>query len=179
MPNSANRNKVRPWKNSLLNKESDDLQQIPANYFSEVIRDTDAFSFIMEDIEEHRKNDDIVTYVDPSDGKIHSLNAFMVIQDKRGAHWVCPIDTNSEPIDQKIRPVYVTRDESDEFFEDQICLSDKTFGSIVITRTDYLSACSRGFENASLLLLGNESVTLDTDNRLVAAYYIFPKNQPV
>jgi hypothetical protein len=162
-----------PWKNSLLIKENPDTLQNPLNYFKKIIVDNDNFSNLYEDIIEKREAGELVEYKDWEDGKIKNLEAFLIIQDLRGTHWICPVLTHEEPIDQKVCPLKSLTEDSEEAYRDT-----ESFGHLTILRADYISACSRGFENASRLFLGDRSAKLQPDYRLIAAFYVYPKDLP-
>ncbi|BDD79442.1 hypothetical protein [Burkholderia phage FLC8] len=160
------------WKNSLLLKEDPEPLQNPLIFFGKLIMDSDTFSTIYEDILKAREQGEYLEYLDKDTNKIRNLCAFMVIQDQRGSNWICPVHTDSDPIDQKVCPLNFAS-ESD----DSVVRTTECFGTMIMSMDDYISACSRGFENASRLLLGNQSIKLDKDCRLLAIFYLFPKQK--
>lgn len=158
------------WKNSLLSKEEPEGLQNPINYFTSIIEDNDTFSDIFEEIVNLRNAGNVLAYY--SNNHILSLEAFVIIQDVRGVNWICPVDVRTElSVQSDLSPLHMDR--SGE--KDVVKQVFTPLGSISMMRADYISACSRGFENASSLLLGDESVTLVNDSRLIAAFYIFPQ----
>lgn len=169
---AASSTNARAWKNSLLTKEDPEALQNPLNYFSKVIQDNDTFGILYEHILDARDKGDLVEYTDRRDGKVKDLEAFLVVQDHRGSHWICPVYMGTEPIDQKVCPLNLLTDAAEDAFVDT-----ETFGNIVMMKSDYVSACSRGFENASRLFLGNRAVRLSTNYELKAAFYLYPKTK--
>jgi hypothetical protein len=165
---------ARPWKNSLLNKELPETLQNPINYFGKVIQDNDTFGILYEHILDKREKGEVLEYLDREDKKVKSVDAFLVVQDARGTHWICPvhIGVDNEPIDQKVSPLNLVTDAAEDAFRDT-----ESFGQMVILQSDFISACSRGFENASRLFLGNRSVQLKANYSLIAAFYVFPKEE--
>jgi hypothetical protein len=161
-----------PWKNSLLTKEDPEPYQNPLIFFGKLIADSDTFSTIYEDILKCRDEGRYMEYLDTDTKKVRELTAFMVIQDQRGSNWICPIHTDSDPIDQKVCPLNYAGDSDDDVVRTTEC-----FGAMIMSMDDYISACSRGFDNASRLMLGNESIKLDKDVRLLAVFYLFPKQK--
>lgn len=161
-----------PWKNSLLTKEDPEPYQNPLLFFGSIITDSDTFSILYEDILKKRELGEFLEYHDKETKKLRDLAAFMVVQDSRGVNWICPVLTVGDPIDQKVCPLNLSADSADDPYRSTDC-----FGSMIMTMNDYISACSRGFENASRLLLGDESVKLDLGYRLVAVFYIYPKTK--
>lgn len=175
MPNSA---KVKtpdktnplslPWKNSLLSKEEPEGLQNPVNFFMHVIKEHDNFSELFEDINSLREHGVALKYL-YGDVWI-DLMAFVVVRDIRGVNMICPINVAGEHTAQHaLSPLRFASDKDEVFIED-----GKVLGTISMMRDDYISACSRGFENASSLLLGAEAVELVDDIALVAAFYVFP-----
>jgi len=163
---------VVPWKNSLLTKEDPEPLQNPLIFFAKLITDSDTFSTIYEDILKAREQGEYLEYLDSETNKIRDLTAFMVIQDQRGSNWICPVHADSDPIDQKVCPLNFASDSDDTRVRTDVCL-----GEMIMSMDDYISACSRGFDNASRLLLGNESIRLNKDCRLLAVFYLFPKTK--
>ena len=161
-----------PWKNSLLTKEDPEPFQNPLIYFGKVITDSDTFSTIYEDILKRRDEGEYLEYLDKETKKIRDLTAFIVVQDQRGSNWICPVHMDMDPIDQKVSPLNYASENDDEVVRTTEC-----FGSLIMSQADYVSACSRGFENASRLLLGGESVKLNQGHRLVAVFYLYPKQK--
>lgn len=160
-----------PWKNSLLTKEEPDTLQNPLNYFGKIVQDYDTFSIIYEAILSKREKGEQLQFLDKEDEKVKNLEAFMVIQDGRGCNWICPVFMRADQIDQKVSPLNLTTNDADDAFRENLC-----FGVLKMSPLDYISACSRGFENASRLFLGDESVNLDPNCRLIAGFYIYPKS---
>src|ERR1700743_3649222 len=93
-----------PWKNSLPLKEDPEPLQNPLIFFGKVITDSDTFSTIYEDILKAREQGMYLEYLDKDTKKIRDLMAFMVVQDQRGSNWICPVHTDSDPIDQNVCP---------------------------------------------------------------------------
>lgn len=161
-----------PWKNSLLTKEDPEPFQNPLIYFGKLIMDSDTFCTIYEDILKAREEGTYVEYLDTETNKIRDLTAFVVIQDHRGSNWICPVIADSDPIDQKVCPLNFASDSDDSKVRTKDC-----FGSMIMSLSDYISACSRGFENASRLLLGDAAITLDKECRLISVFYLYPKQK--
>lgn len=167
-----------PWKNSLLAKEESEVQQNPLNYFQGFIYDTDIFSNVYERIVAAREDGNPLTFLEFVSSEDHNVTAaqehelfsFLVVQDPRGVNWVCPafLDT---PEPSSIRPLGVNFDDQ----EFPPFLAPASFGTLSITGVNFLSACSRGFDNAARLMLGEESVKLNNGYRLVAVFYIYPR----
>lgn len=160
------------WKNSLLTKEEPEEFQNPLNYFSRVIQDYDTFSNIFEDILGKRETGDTLEYFDGEIKEIRSVEAFLVVQDPRGVNWICPVNVDSDNIDHHIRPLNIQVDKDQHPIRTM-----ESFGTITMSGEDYLSSCSRGFENAGRLLLGDESVKLNIGFGLIAAFYLMPKTK--
>lgn len=160
-----------PWKNSLLTKEEPETLQNPQNYFGKIVQDYDTFSIIYEAILEKREKGENLQFMDKEDNKPKDLEAYLVVQDGRGCNWICPVFMRADKIDQKVSPLNLSTNHADDAFRETSC-----FGVLTMSPLDYISACSRGFENASRLFLGDESVKLDPNCRLIAGFYIYPKN---
>lgn len=161
-----------PWKNSLLTKEEPDNLQNPVVFFAKIVHDNDTFSILYSDLSKRREEGLTLTYEDTEDMKVKHLCAFLVIQDIRGVNWICPVNAHTDPIDQRLCPLDLGMDEHALPFRTM-----ESFGEITMTQNDYISSCSRGFENASKILLGDESVRLHIGFRLIACFYFFPKGQ--
>jgi hypothetical protein len=159
-----------PWKNSLLTKEDPEVFQNPLNYFGNIVQDYDTFSILFEDILKKRDLGELLEYHDKERDVICSLDAFLIVQDVRGVSWICPVFTNSDPIDQKVCILNLNQDTSEDPYR-----TTDGIGTMVMTLPDFTSACSRGFENASRLLLGDESVKLDVGYRLMAGFCFLTK----
>lgn len=177
MPNNAkgktpdqNNPLALSWKNSLLSKEEPEGLQNPINFFTKIIEDNDTFSEIFEEIVQLRSTGKVLPY--QSDKQFLSLEAFVIIQDVRGVNWICPVNVKTDLSPQHdLCPLRL----ANEGETDIVRQVSAPLGNISMMRTDYISACSRGFENASSLLLGDERVTLTNDSRLISAFYIFPQ----
>lgn len=168
----VNTGPVLAWKNSLLLKEDPEPLQNPLIFFGKLITDSDTFSTIYEDILKCREQGTYLEYLDKDTNKIRDLTAFMVVQDQRGSNWICPVLADSDPIDQKVCPLNFASDSDDSVVRTTAC-----FGSMIVSLDDYISACSRGFENATRIMLGDQSIALDKDCRLLSVFYLFPKQK--
>lgn len=163
---TANMNAV-PWKNTLLTKEEGD-QQNPINFFEKLLTDSDTFILLFDAISEKRSKVEYLSFVDDSDGARKDLTAFIVVQDQRGVNWVCPIFADGSKISHPICPLDLSGKDAETAYR-----SKSVFGTIDIKTQDYVNACSRGFENASLVFLGQEHVKLDPRYRLMASFYMY------
>lgn len=158
---------ARPWKNSLLTKETADQLQNPVNYFWKIVHQNDAFGSLYEEIIDAREKGKVLEYLDKNLGYKQKLNAFLVVQDIYGCHWMTPVSTPSLFFSHELHLIKLHNEDPAEAYIDQ-----EVIGTITMTTDDYISACSRGFENASLLFLGKEAVKLEPNYRLIAAFYL-------
>lgn len=158
--------KALPWKNTLLTKEEGDLQN-PINYFETLLLDSDTFIVAYDELVEKRARGEYLQFFDETDGKIKKLTAFLVVQDQRGVHWICPVITDAPKIVQPICLMNMDNSNNKSFFR-----SKSMVGTMEMRTEDFISACSRGFENASLVFLGQEAVRIDNNFKLIASFYI-------
>lgn len=157
------------WKSSLLNKEESPVEQNPLNYFDQVVNDNDAFGNIWDYILDARDRKESPKFhlsspVLPPE----PIRAFMIVQDRRGVHLICPLFVLDGFIAHEVRPLKLDgEDPIDAVLADSI-------GAVCIDHDEYVLACSRGFENASTLLLGGKAVELKPDYRVVSVFYVTP-----
>lgn len=157
-----------PWKNSLLSKERLTELQNPMNYFQEVIQNNDTFAILFEEILDRRDAGEVMSY--NADGTSHLLCAFLVVQDRHGTNWICPVNGQQAIIEQDLHPLNMNGDDPVTCYLDKV-----SFGKMVIRHDDYVAACSRGFEHASRVFLGEQCVQLQPDYNLIAGFYFTSK----
>lgn len=153
-------------KNTLMAKESKDYNIRPVNYFMEVISKNDVFATIFEDIISFQKEGKVFHY---EDNGIHKkLNAFVVVQDRHGVSYVCPVQFGGElkSTGQIIRPLNFDNQESRNAFID-----DVNFGTMYIDEKEFIDVCSLGFDHASCVMLGKQRAKMMVDYTLVASFH--------
>lgn len=172
MPHTKNRttHETTTWKSSLLNKEENPVKQNPLNYFDQVVIDNDSFGNIWEHILQARDRKELPRFhLNGIDKYPETISAFIVMVDRRGVHLVCPLFEKDGYFAHELVPLQLD-------FDDAIdaTLAKENLGAICIAHGEFLIACSRGFENASNLLLGGKAVELKADYRVVAGFHIAP-----
>lgn len=154
------------WKNSLLMK---DTQKNPVDYFQDVILKNRTFEALFNEIGYLRDEGEVLLYSDTVLDHPAKLTTFIVVLDRRGNNWICPIKADNKI--QQIVPLNMKTDEFDSTFIDY----GISFGQAKIDQDQFIRACRLGFENASGILLGDACVKLHPDYNLVACFSILVK----
>lgn len=154
------------WKNSLLMK---DAQKNPVDYFQDVILKNRTFEALFNEIGYLRDEGEVLTYSDATRDQPARLTTFIVVLDRRGVNWICPIKADNKI--QQIVPLNMKTDEFDSTFIDY----GTSFGQAKVEQEQFIRACRLGFENASGILLGDACVKLHPDYNLVACFSIIVK----
>lgn len=154
-------------KATLIAKETRAHNLDPRAYFESIIERNDVFATLFEKINKAHDNNELVHYTN-LDGVQVPVNGYVIVQDRHGISYVCPIVTKGEfaSMEQQIRPLTI-----DDQKSQQMLLEKTSFGTIEITREEYIDVCSRGFENASRVMLGLQRARMLIDYSLVATCY--------
>lgn len=144
----------------------------PVDYFLDIVQNNDTFAMLFDEIIDKREEGVLIEYQDHDSKTTKALEAFLIVQDRHGVHWVCPvhIDPKKKIIEQDVTPLNLKTDVIASAYRQNV-----RFGSMKIDKESYIGACSRGFENASFTFLGKHHVQLLPDYNLSAAFYFFPK----
>lgn len=158
------------WKSSLLNKEDTPVKQNPLNYFDQIVIDNDSFGNMWEHILLARDRKELPAFhLKGLDQYPERIGAFIILVDRRGVHLICPLFEKDGFFAHELIPLQLDFDDAVD-----ATLSKENVGAICIDHNEYLIACSRGFENASNVLLGGKAVELKPDYRVVAGFHIAP-----
>lgn len=141
----------------------------PFDYFADINLKNATFEALFEEISILRNEGELLEYHDAIGSKKALLAKFIVVMDRRGAHWICPVYTSG--VMHQVIPLNMKTDEFDSTFMDY----SQAFGFVQVSDEQYLRACRLGFENASSILLGESLVKLHPDFNLVACFSILAK----
>lgn len=160
---------VVPLKSSLLTKMDVVEQQNPTVYLDGIVRDTDVFNDLFDDIKEMRDRNELMTYLTGPLGTPAQLKTFVVVQDPRGVLFICPIDLRHSGANQALIALM-----SDDSHTHPYVDANYNVGSTTVTEESFTSACSRGFDNASAVLLGHNAIKLKPGHNLIACFQFVP-----
>lgn len=158
-----------PLKSSLLAKMEVVEQQNPTVYLEGIVAHSDIFNDLFEDINNLRERGLLMTYLSGPLGTPVKLKSFVVIQDPRGVLFICPISMEHSGASQPLHALMCDDASPHPYVE-----SHYEMGKTMVTEEMFTSACSRGFDNASALLLGHDAIQLKPGHNLIACFQFIP-----
>lgn len=160
---------VIPLKSSLLTKMDIVEQQNPTVYLDGIVEHSDIFNDLFEDIKDLRDRGMLLVYQVGPLGTPSQLKTFVVVQDPRGVLFICPIDLRHSGANQALIALMGDDAHSHPYVD-----PNYNVGSTTVTEELFTSACSRGFDNASAVLLGHNAIKLKPGHNLIACFQFVP-----